>query len=104
MIPVPLPEIDYFALSEAITMHGFSVHQTLDDDPEVHRFEFSDLSRDIHLFIYPLKGEVVAIRGLIEGWEPEEESFDQVPVPSEVRFPEYEKLFEILRRFAFWLG
>jgi hypothetical protein len=76
-------------------------HQTFDNEPEIYRFEFSDLYHDIHVWLFPLKGEVVAIHGLMEGAEPEEESFDHVPTPSEVRFPEYSKLFEILRRFAY---
>jgi hypothetical protein len=32
---------------------------------------------------------------------PEEESFDHVPTPSEVRFLEYSSLFEVLRRFTY---
>jgi hypothetical protein len=82
-------------------MRGFSVHQTFDNEPEIYRFEFSDLDHDIHVWLFPLKGEVVAIHGLMEGTEPEEESFDHVPTPSEVRFPEYSKLFEVLRRFVY---
>jgi hypothetical protein len=101
MTPVPLREIDCFGLAEAFTMRGFSVHQTFDKDPEVYRFEFSDLGQDIHLWIFPLKGEWVAIRGLFEGAEPDEESFDHVPTPSELRFPQYSTLFEVLRRFAY---
>ena len=101
MTPVPLREIDYFALAEAFTMNGFSVHQTFEQDPEIYRFEFSDLSQDIHVWLFPLKGEVVAIWGLVDGCGPEEESFDHVPTPSEVRFPAYSRLFEVLRRFAY---
>jgi hypothetical protein len=81
-------------------MKGFSVNQTFDDDPEIYRFEFSDLSQDIHVWIFPLKAEVVLIHALLEGADPEEESFDHVPTPAEVRFPEYLRLFEVLRRFA----
>jgi hypothetical protein len=100
MTPIPLSEIDYFGLAESFTMNELSAHQTFEDDPEIYRFEFSDLSQDIHLWLFPLKGEVVAIRGLTEGADPEEESFGHVPTPSEVRFPEYLRLFEVLRRFA----
>jgi hypothetical protein len=101
MTPIPLREIDYFALAEAFTMNGLCVHQTFDQDREVYRFEFSDLNQDIHVWLFPLKGEVVVIRGLTEGADPEEESFDYVPTTSEVWFPEYSTLFEILRRFAY---
>jgi hypothetical protein len=97
----PLREIDYFALVEAFTMHGLSVHQTFDQDPDIYRFEFSDLSQDIHVWLFPLKDEVVALRGLMEGVESEEESFDHVPTPSEARFPGYSTLFEVLRRHAY---
>jgi hypothetical protein len=48
-----------------------------------------------------LKGEVVLIHGLLEGADPEEESFDHVLTPSEVPFPGYAKLFEVLRLFAY---
>jgi hypothetical protein len=74
MTPIPLREIDYFGPAEAFTMRGFSVHQTFDNEPEIYRFEFSDLEHDVHVWLFPLKGEVVVIRGLIEGEEPEEES------------------------------
>jgi hypothetical protein len=37
-------------------MNGFSVHETFDQDPEIYRFEFSDLSQDIHVLLFPLKG------------------------------------------------
>src|SRR5208282_2859382 len=101
MTPRPVRDIDYFGLAEACTMHGFSVHQTFDKDPEIYRFEFSDLSQDIHVWIFPLKDEVVVIHGLMEGADPEEESFDHVPTPSEVQLPRYEKLFDVLRRFVY---
>jgi hypothetical protein len=101
MTPIPLREIDHFALAEAFTMNGLSVHQTFEQEPEIYRFEFSDLNRDIHVWLFPLKGEVVLVRGLMEGADPEEESFDHVPTPLEVRFPEYSILFEVLRRFAY---
>jgi hypothetical protein len=48
-----------------------------------------------------LKAEVVVIHGLLEGADPEEKSFDHVPIPAEVEFPEYGRLFEVLRRFAY---
>jgi hypothetical protein len=50
--------------------------------------------------MFPLMDEVVVIHGLLEGADPEEESFNHVPTPAEVRFPEYLRLFEVLRRFA----
>jgi hypothetical protein len=111
MTPVPLREIDYFAIAEVCTMNGFSVHQTFEDDPEVYRFEFSDLSQDIHVWLFPLKGEVVLIHGLLEGADPEEASFGDVPTPSEVRFPGYGRWANststvlstrILSRRTFW--
>jgi hypothetical protein len=101
MKPIPLRDIDYLAAAKACTMHGLSVHQTSDNDPEVHRFEFSDLGHDVHVWLFPLKSEALVIRGLMEGADPEEESFDHLPTPSEVRFPEYSTLFEVLRRFAY---
>jgi hypothetical protein len=79
MTPIPLREIDCFALAEAFTMNGLSVHQTFDQDPEIYRFELSDLSQDIHVWLFPLKGEVVVLHGLLAGADPEEESFDHVP-------------------------
>jgi hypothetical protein len=82
-------------------MQGLSVHQTFEQDPEIYRFEFSDHYHDIHVWLFPLKGETVVVRGLMEGAEPEEESFDHVPTPAEVRFPGYARLFEVLRRFAY---
>jgi hypothetical protein len=42
-----------------------------------------------------LKGECVAILGLMEGADAEEESFDHLPTPFEVRFPEYSTLSEV---------
>jgi hypothetical protein len=101
MTPIPLRDIDYFALAKAFTLNGLSVHQTFDQDPEIYRFEFSDLSRDIHVWLFPLKAEVVVIHGWMEGADPEEESFDHVPAPSEVRFTEYIRLFDVLRKFAY---
>ena len=37
----------------------------------------------------------------MEGCDPEEESFDHVPTSGEVKFPEYSKLFDVLKRFCF---
>jgi hypothetical protein len=101
MTPVPLRDIDYFGLAEACTMNGFSVHQTFDQDPEIYRFEFSDLPHDVHVWLFLLKEECVVISGMVEGEEPESESLAHVPTPSEVRFPEYSILFDVLRRFAY---
>ena len=62
------------------------MHQTFDQESEIYRFEFSDLSHDVHVWLFPLKGECVVISGMVEGEEPESESFDHVPTLSEVRF------------------
>jgi hypothetical protein len=56
MTPIPLLEINYFGLAQAFTMSGLSVHQTFEQDPEIYRFEFSDLNQDIHVSLFPLKG------------------------------------------------
>jgi hypothetical protein len=101
MTPIPRRGIDYLGLAESFTMTGFPCIKPSKQDPEIYRFEFSDLSQDIHVWLFPLKGEVVVIRGLMEVADSEEESFDHVPVPSKVRFSEYLTLFEILRRFIY---
>jgi hypothetical protein len=97
LMPRPLREIDYFSLAEAFAMQGFMVREVFDRHPEVHRFEYSDLGNDLHVWLFPLNDEVI----IIEGADSEEQSFEFVPVPSSVRFSGYSRFFEILRRFAF---
>jgi hypothetical protein len=55
MAPIRLRDIDYLSLAESFTMTGFSVHQTFEQDPEIYGFEFSDLSQDIHVWLFPFE-------------------------------------------------
>jgi hypothetical protein len=101
MTATPLPEIDYFGLSRACEAEGFRVHEVFDQDAEIARWEFFDESADLHAWIFPRKPEFVIIEGTSDGKKPHEQSFEYVPVPSEVQFPEYTRLFEVLKGYAY---
>ena len=99
MTPRPLQEIDYVAVGEAFRQKGFEVREVPNVDPEIQRWEYT--FGDLHVWIFPTKPEAVVIEGLVEGAEPEEQRFDCVPLPSQVKFLGYARFFDALRRFAY---